>query len=490
MKRLFLAMLMVSPLSLAPSLALAQEMLPSFSLIGEIESFKLEVPGDPATAPKTAKATIRVSNTDVTLPQNLLITMPGRYATAQELFAERIDLTQTGSGLALDDPNPPTIAFEAELTGNIVNGEFIAGIASISQGALHTGAGFIQAIDYATGEMRIGAKDGTTGARIILNDETGVFGLANGVASRTAYKLDPRFALDPENAPVHAKTGFPVCVPRNSASGDTACPANNRPGDASRNRFTCTKTNAAAASDVPAHPCDPALPAPLLAGDYVTYAGILQKHPAGGFVIAAYELDAEIGIYTSPGADPAYVFVEEAIQGTKGERFANVPQEETTRFRIVGFTTDPTRDVTIRIADSDRNGHSFTFANLTPRNTAPLGRFTNTWPSKDNARAVRRDVEVAIVGSSNDVLPSGLTSGFYTAPVAEYIYPEVTSFGVPGFPSPVSFENFCFLTNAGGKYPDPAAGPTVLATLSPFPNSGHALSQEIGAGPERVCDSH
>jgi hypothetical protein len=191
-----------------------------------------------------------------------------------------------------------------------------------------------------------------------------------------------------------------------------------------------------------------------------------------------------------PLAQSRYIFIEEALQGTKGERFPDIPQEETTRFRIVGFSTDPTRSVDVRIADSDRGNIGFSFsgpAGLSPSNGPQLGRFRNTWPSKDNARAVRRDVEVAVIGSPHAVLPTGLTSGSYTAPISEYIYPEITTFGVPGYPSPVSFENFCFLTNAGGTF-IAASGPVALSSPLPFPASGHPLSQEIGAGPGRVCD--
>ena len=71
--------------------------------------------------------------------------------------------------------------------------------------------------------------------------------------------------------------------------------------------------------------------APLRIGDAVSYVGMIVPDSAGGFVIAAHGLEAELGIYTSPGAEPVYAFIEEALQGTKGERFADFDQEETTR---------------------------------------------------------------------------------------------------------------------------------------------------------------
>ena len=57
---------------------------------------------------------------------------------------------------------------------------FIAGLMFVSQQSLNTGAGFINFIDYATGELRVGGSngDGTTGARVRINDPIGRFGRA------------------------------------------------------------------------------------------------------------------------------------------------------------------------------------------------------------------------------------------------------------------------------------------------------------------------
>lgn len=457
---------------------------PSFALVGYIEDFTLDTPADPLSA-----ATIKVSNIAVKLPRNLLITMPGQYLTAHDLFlpdAGGAVLSRTG--LALLDPTPPRVPFEAEIIGNILSGQYIAGNVRISQGLLHTGAGFIQSIDYATGELHIGAPGGAASARVRLNDPTGVYGLANGEGAKAFIPLDARFSLDPENSPVHAKTGFPVCIPRPGI--DPKCPAANRPPDPPRMRYTCASLGSApASSNTPVRNCNPERPVPLTVGDYVTYAGMLQVDPAGGFIMAAYALDAELGTYTSPGTEPVYLFIEEALQGTKGEPFADTPQEETTRFRIVGFTTDPSRNVEVQLVDSDRGkGTSLTGpGGMAPSNGAQLGRFRNTWPAKDDARAVRRDAIAMVVGSANAKF-NGLTSGLYTSPVGEHIYPEPTSFGITGFPTPVPFENFCFLA-AGGGIIHTATGPQNLGRLDPFPESGHKQSQPIGSGTARACDN-
>ena len=472
-------------LALAAGSALAQTPNPSFNLIGHIERFALTAPGDPLSA-----ATMTVRGIPVTLPRSLLVTMPGQYMTAQDLFRgpQGGSTVQNASGLALADAPPPRVAFEAELQGNIVGGQYIAGVARISQGALHVGNGAIQAIDGAAGELRVGAPGAAVGARVRLNDPKGIYGQANGAGAKAALPLDQRFQLDPDNSPVHARTGFPVCIPR--AAGDARCPAGNRPAAPADKRFTCGAVRAEPLAPALAG-CDARLPAPLRVGDHVAYVGMLQPDGAGGFIVAAHGLEAELGIYTSPGAEPVYLYIEEALMGTLGEIFPDLQQEETSRVRVVGFTTDPSRPVEVRLIDSGRNETGTTLtgpAGLPPSNGPQFGRFHNTWPAKDNARAVRRDLQARVIGSPNAELANGLTSGLYVAPIGEYIGPEATRFGVPGHQPPMPFENFCFLAKGGGTS-ETGAGVQNLARLDPFPESGHADSQPVGSGPARACDA-
>ena len=233
----------------------AQTMEPSFAVVGEIEAFSLDTPANPISG-----GTMTVSNLPITLPMSLLVTMPGKYLTPHDLFLDPSGVLQAASGLALSDPTPPRTAFQAEIIGNIVTGQYVAGVVHISQGALHSGAGFIQNIDYATGEMRIGAKGGASGARVRLNDTKGIYGLRNDEGAKASIAMDARFELDPENSPVHAKTGFPVCIPRSDpqVADDAKCPSANRPVGASAYRFTCARSGDAAASrDAPSHLSDP-----------------------------------------------------------------------------------------------------------------------------------------------------------------------------------------------------------------------------------------
>jgi hypothetical protein len=458
---------------------------PSFNLIGHIEEFSLDAPGDTLSSAK-----IRVRGIQVILPRNLLITMPGQYLTAQDIFrgpnvgATPVPSVASHSGLALLDPTPPRVPFEAEIVGNISEGKYIAGIVRINQGGLHIGSGYIQAIDSTTGELWVGnrivgapnpgAVKDTTSARVRLNDPTGVYGWANSEGAKSAIPLDRRFSLDPDNSPVHARTGFPVCIPRSVS--DAKCPSINRPADATLRRYTCGQVGQTDA--LPVLGCDPSRPIPLRVGDYISYMGMLvaDPNPTAGFIVSAHGLEAELGVYTSPGEPIVYVFIEEALQ--------------TTRVKIVGFSTDPTRAVEVRLVDTglDEVGTSLTGpAGLTPSNGPQFGRFRNTWPAKDSARAVRRDARVTVVGLNNpQKLANGLTPGRYTAPISEYIAPEITRFGIRGFPVPVPFENFCYLAGVGGSFAT-ATSIETLQKLDPFPNSGHPLSQTVGVGPQLAC---
>ena len=461
--------------------ARAQTPNPSFVAIGHIESFSLITPSNPLTS-----ATMTVRGQTITIPSSLLVVMPGQYLTAHDIFRWNLSANAYAatplaqSGLALRDVPAPAVPFEADIIGNIVNGVYIAGVVRISQGALHVTAGFIQSMNPATGDMTVGPLGGSAGVRVHLNDPKGIYG-------PPSTTLDARFSLDPDNSPVHAKTGFPVCTPR--TDDPAKCPAANRPADpALRFRFTCGPGIPASVDAPTVASCNPSLPMPLAVGDYITVVGMLARDSAGQFFVSAHGLGAELGVYTAQGVDPAYVFIEDALQGTKGESFAGIPQEETTRFRIVGFTTDPSRNVEVSMVDSglDEVGTSLSGpGGLFPSNLAQLGRFRNTWPSKDNARAVRRDVRAKIVGLSPAKLPNGLTPGLYTAPIGEYIFPENTRFGVGSFPIPVSFENFCFLRTPGAAVTTVDA--RVLTALDPFPASGHPVSQTAGSAGARVC---
>lgn len=466
--------------------ALAQTPTPSFSLVGHLEQLDVTNLADPLSA-----GSLVVNGVNVTLPRNLLIKMPGQYVTAHDLFrgkhpgkAPALAAPSKPSGLALGDPAPnkPLVPFEVHVIGNIVGGQYVAGWASISQLELQSGAGFIQSIDYATGALFVGPPGGPAVAKVRINDTRGTYGKPNS-AKGAGSAMDDRFAADPGNAPIVSQTGFPMCIP-STAAGDPDCPLTNRGQGGVERRFTCGSI-----SEDPtalARPlCLPDKKAPLVVGDYITYSGMLTEEAPGQRFVAAHAISALTGIYTSPGANPAYVLIEEAIVGTLGAPFPapNDNQEETSRFRIVGFTTDPTRRVDVFVMDTvqgDPSEQERRLTTLDPQRAGQIGRIRVTLPAKANFLPITRDVRIRIEGHTSVKVANGLDSGQYTAPVGEYIYPENTRWGIPAYPISVPFENFCFLRNGGGalgtlgrdELPTPNPLRPNIGPLVPFPDSG------------------
>lgn len=456
---------------------------PSFSMLGYLQELDVDNLNDPLSA-----GSMVVNGVRIVLPRNLLIKMPGQYLTVNDLFRGPHPVSAPGlavavkpSGLALKDVPRPAVPFEVQVIGNMVGNDYIAGWVNITQQGLNLGAGFIRAIDYDKGELLVGAPTGSATARVRINDPAGVYGQKNALKTGGSA-FDERFASDPGNAPVAAATGFPMCIPRVAwPASDPTCPLSNRASAPNAGRFTCgTSTVDPTAPVLPG--CQPGKAAPLQVGDYISFAGMLTEDSPGSgtFFHAAHAVSAMTGIYTSPGVDPAYVFIEEAILGALGVPYPGIAQEETSRFRIVGFTTDPTRRVEVFLLDV--NGTIETERRLTtldPQRAGQIGRIRITLPAKANFLPVTRDVRIRIEGHTPVKVAGGLDSGQYTAPVGEYIYPENTLFGQPMSPVSVPFENFCFLRNGGGLLGTlgrdalPAASRPLIGRLAPFPDSGH-----------------
>jgi hypothetical protein len=508
------------------SFASGQTPTTSFSLVGHIEELKLTAPIGPLSGGK-----IKVNGVTVTVPANLLIKFPGQYLTLSDIFRGRKPITsrpplpvpvvraalKANSGIAIMDPaaaagQPRFIApFEVEILGNIINdNEYVAGWMAVAQIPLNTGAGFIKRIDYATGAIFVGTKSGPELATVRINDPTGMYGKPNA-AKGAGDVMDERFAVDPGNAPVTAATGFPMCLPATdpATASDPKCPTSNRPpvNAANRARFTCGGPPASFAL-APQHAgCNANLKVPLVVGDYITYAGMLAEEVSGSnkFFTAAHAIQTLAGIYTSPGVDPAYVLIEEAIIGAIGERFPPPfeNQEETGRFRIVGFTTDPTRSVEIiamdRFVATGETERAPPLITLAPARAGQVGRIRTEPFLKANFLPVPRDIRIRIAGHTSvktaegTEAGSGLDSGQYSAPVGEYIVPENTRWGIPAFAMSAPFENFCFLSKGGGKLDtlgrDRASDPEQpdILRLAPFPASGHPKSQTKADNVTRAC---
>jgi hypothetical protein len=545
--------------------ARAQTSATPFSMVGHIENFclvdQLKAGGlcpsgndvRPAVnANPFIAARMVVNGTRIVVPANLVIAMPAAYKTPQEIFsqAKGISRTNNESGLALDDKAPPLAAYEVSIEGNIVcTGPgactYIAGLITLSQQALNNGAGFIHGFGPG-GVIFVGADPRAAtpqpgDVRLRINDPkpgdiaTGRYGLSNEqqfpAPLPDARFPDPRFQADQGNPTIHALTGYPMCVPR--AAADPECPQANRPRPnpalpchpVTNKCLTTFVTDtvalvppAAFGGTIPAcgAGCNPRKQAPFVVGDYVTYAGTLAHDgpvPAAGaridpvrIFISVHTMVANVGIYTKPGVDPAYVSLEGSLLGTLGPIALcgggggpppPSPGRGTTaaecqdRIKVEGFTTDPSRTVNVYAIhvtppSSPGAGSFVRVLNSTAKAQAVFGRFR--WITGKFAgvvvldgagttvRGLTREVMVRIDGAGGPLpdgtpLPvppspavaNGLTPGVYIAPVSEYIFPEPTAIQGGVLPR-LNLQCLEFLTNGWSL-----DGVTTIGQLTPWP---------------------
>ena len=266
-----------------------------------------------------------MDNKLITVPCGLIVQMPANTLT----WANYVN-------------GGPATNLEMSAVGNNVNGTYIAALIFISQQSLHSGSGYITAINYGNGNITV---DGVTTLQI--NDPFGRFG--------RVQSPDPRFSVDDQNPTIHAATGYPMCVPRTNpaVADDPLCPQKNRPLAAGGCRNFGASGNAPPVSGELTPPAvgqvycsqyvmkalpgalvyptnvaisplfamalpsdaDPRKQAPFEVGDFITYAGTTMTG-AGGTFISAHTIEANVGIYTTPGTLPAYVALGEFGIGT------------------------------------------------------------------------------------------------------------------------------------------------------------------------------
>ncbi len=309
--------------------------------------------------------TITLNNHLVTVPRNTILQMPARSVTWSELFKlAPFPYGPTQTGMALNDVPKPLTTFEVLAQGNRVGDTYIAGLIFLAQQSLQTHQGFINFIDYTTGDLYVGGTVNVpNGTRVRINDPIGRFG--------RVMSHDVRFTIDEENPTIKTETAFPLCIPRTANGlGDPLCPDGNRPLDPATLRpkmiFTMPSAPVPTAGEranpasrpVPAGG-DPWRMAPFEVGDYVTVKGPLVAdpldllNPARRYV-SAWGIDGNVGIFTTPGTLPAYVSVDVLLMGT-GPTGANVTlaQEAARRMRVEGFTTDISTAISINAVDVD-----------------------------------------------------------------------------------------------------------------------------------------
>jgi hypothetical protein len=515
-------------------------------------SYNTQVTAGSGRAAMDCTATIVINGQNISLPANTVVTLPASFLTPYELFAFNplcfAPAACTETGLATSDINgrlPGT--YEASIQGNIVYNAagaatLIAGMVKITQEDLNSGEGFINFINYATGELFVGGNSSVAppdGVRIRINDPVGRYGRV-AVAADPSDTFDARFAVDDGNPTISAETGYPMCIPRAAPAvpeADPLCPQSNRgPANVPSPNGTlvhlgtfamdCSPAEIAAnLAAVPPRPrcpviigaptgfpstlagSDPTQQAPLEVGDYIHYKGNHETDASGSY-IAAHTISANVGIYTQPGHDPAYMTQEVTIVGLGPTTGFTGLQEGRELFKVVGFTTDVGRVVDFgKVMTDPCNGTEtvinigFQFPNGSTlaggggaAGNVPLGRFRTQF-LKGSTLGVSmipatKEIRTEIRGSNPglNAVPSapllaanGLVYGQYQAPVAEYIFPENLGFGsLPIVPN--NFSTMQFLTLGHGPWnlydpygtifslgaPDPAP---IQSQLAPWPGA-------------------
>jgi hypothetical protein len=493
--------------------AAAQPTPPRFVVVGHVQAATLDTAGEVCVPrhPLLAGGTLTVAGLSMVVPCNTVVQLPATSMTWAQLFDPAVaapvagaagPLTPGQTGLALADVPPPSPAFQAHATGNVVDGRYVVGLLNIV--ALDTGAGAVRCIDHATGFVYVGGlprPPGQTGcsaldgARVRIDDPLGRYGLA--------HSPDPRFTSDTSNPTVRTSTGYPLCVPRVAPpADDPLCPQGNRPlnGDP---RFPPDPFLPPGAFltrfDMPP-PADGLFPdarrqLPLEVGDWIVYAGALRRDGAGTFV-SAHTLIANLGVFTAPGVPPAYLAVDEVAIGTRGTEDPALPQEGTTEFAVLGATTDPSRLVDIAALDVNPCTGQETvriLANVDPGSQPVRGRFH----FGVGGGAFMPPTRELIVLSRTGVTPgvaNGLVAGQYRLPVIDFLFPGNRVIGQPLVHA--NFEDLPFLAQGSG--PLGGTGP-ILSQLDPWPGavapariscaSGGGTAPSASAGPDQSAVS-
>ncbi|KAI9053525.1 hypothetical protein LZ554_002480 [Drepanopeziza brunnea f. sp. 'monogermtubi'] len=381
-----------------------------FDIIGTINGMTLDTAGGPL-----AGGTTTVDGLSIVVPKNLLATLPSIAVAWGELF--KSDRTT---------PNlPGTVVWEANVVGNRVNGQFIAGLVYIAQRSTQIVQGFITSIDLSTGHFKINGPG--------LCDQRPHRQIRSALHGESALASRPRQPEYPH----------PDWIPSMHPKGatDPPCPSKNRALDLAGKPlgvFTF-KDPATIVSTDP----DARLMAPLLVGDYVDVSGTVTDN--GLLEVSA--LNVNLQFLTAPGKKPAYLWVEEAI-------FAVVTTQggEAGETRAVAWTSDPTTPIQWFAVDVHPCLGDATERNLVLQQPtsagAPLGRAVYRMAKVDASPATRQVGFRVATGAT--VTSNNVTAGQYLQPIFSYPFPELTAFGTPVFPN--SFDLIPYLATGSGPY--------------------------------------
>ena len=506
---------------LLPVFATAQLPVPpssQFDITGFIQTATL---GGPGTGPGVGAhmgGTITVNGHVIIVPSETIVILPANALTWQELFAQAPSpYTGVATGMALTDIPAPLATYEARVVGNRVLGGpggadvYIAGLIWVAQQALNTGQGFINCINYATGEIRVGGPIGNcaAGARVQLNDPL-VPAVGTGRYGRP-MSPDIRFTVDQDNPTIRSVSGYPMCIPRVLADpnilgnpDDPLCPKSQRPAAVAPQVGFATLIQSNNPLTLPGVPPDATIQTPFEVGDWVTFMGTLMADPgftagptagpwpgAANVYVSAHTITNNVAIYTWPGTSPAYVAIDVSFIGTGGLTIVGA-NEAAIMTRFEGFSTDPSRYVHLYGIDlnpttgapSDRDWGTIGVdpgpiigaatgrwrfrppCGLTAPNAANFKDCTGP-PSNSflpPTREVRAVVQGAWVPGQVTTCANGIIAGQYHAPMADYRFPE----NLPG--KPVVENNFNAMDFlAKGGYTSSAG--TLVGVLNPWPSN-------------------
>jgi hypothetical protein len=438
---------------------------------------------------------VEVNNTNIRIPQSTVVIFPNTLLTWEEAFELNPNLHQADAiyqtGLAMSDTVRFPGTYQISVQGNIVNGQYIAGLVYLFQDPGNFTQGYIEKFDYANGMMYV------NGMRVQINDPKITFTVPNPdgtpatplqVLTKGRYSAgqsaDPRFAVDQNNSTVGSETGYPMCIPSVSpyidgsdgsegpavsllnpeALQDPQCPEKNRVRDPVTGTllepiFTMNLPGAAPTVDNPI-PQDPYVEMPFEVGDFVNIIGTLEMDANGPFITATDIEALTVGAYTWPGTDPAYIHIDVVIQGTGGVPDPLFPQEAGVRTRVEGFTTDVGRQVDVSAIDQDCNGN-LTFREPAWASNFPVepgppglgvkGRWRMRFPQGGLFLPAVQNVGARISGSFPGKSKNGMTYSEYQLPSSEFIFPENL---VPGSREPrFNFSDILFLDNGMGQLP-------------------------------------
>src|SRR5579871_4642751 len=170
---------------------------------------------------KTTGGYLELGDVVIKIPSSTVIVFPNTLMTWEEMFEFNPSGVASESGLAMSDTKRMPGNYIVHVQGNIVNGNYIAGLVFINQVIADAGIqGFIEKFDYANGTMYV---DGT---RVQLNDPKLSITVPNPdgtplldgtgnpiVLNKGRYSAgqspDVRFAVDQDNPSVTAQSGYP-----------------------------------------------------------------------------------------------------------------------------------------------------------------------------------------------------------------------------------------------------------------------------------------